>query len=171
MKSSIDKFTIPISESDFQLVGVIEGDKSMSQPKQAAQENISVNYGYLTLYVVILALNSIAVSWTTGGNNQTANVIAAKLDWNAAETRLHNTAINFAAQIGKSLGAIVGGKLIQESRRDVFMKYNFLAMVSTLLMQFLSFPMLVFGKFTNGFVVTVAYIAAIKMINETVPVA
>jgi hypothetical protein len=30
-----------------------------------------------------LGLSAITVAWTTGGNNQTANIFAAKLAWNA----------------------------------------------------------------------------------------
>ena len=42
-----------------------------------------VNSGILMLYVVGVALNGICQAWTTGGNNQTASVFAAKLNWTA----------------------------------------------------------------------------------------
>ena len=56
-----------------------------------------VNYMYLALYVITLSLNGICVAWTTGGNNQTASIFAAKLGWSAAETRKYNTLINVAS--------------------------------------------------------------------------
>ena len=76
-------------------------DKELAQPQSVKQDDATprfeFNHCYLTLYVLTLALNNICVSWTTGGNNQTANVIAAKLDWTGEQTRNYNAAINFAS--------------------------------------------------------------------------
>jgi hypothetical protein len=52
---------------------------------------------YLLQFVLIMGLNGICVAWTTGGNNQTANIIAAKLGWSQSETRFNNTLINVAS--------------------------------------------------------------------------
>jgi hypothetical protein len=59
--------------------------------------NKDVNVSYILFYVSLLSLNGICVAWTTGGNNQTANLVAAKLGWNAEETRFYNTAINLSS--------------------------------------------------------------------------
>jgi len=71
-----------------------------------------VNKWYVALYAITMAINGINVAWTTGGNNQTANIFAAKLGWSGEETRFYNTMINFASQFGKAIGAFVGGILI-----------------------------------------------------------
>lgn len=71
--------------------------------------------------------------------------------------------------MGKTLGAFFAGWLIGEGRKDVFIKFNILAFLSTLMMQHLSFGTLFVGKFINGVSVTVVNISALKMINETVP--
>lgn len=64
-----------------------------------------VNYWFLILYVLSVGVNGISVAWTTGGNNQTASIFAAKLGWNSEQTRANNTLINFCSQVGKVLGA------------------------------------------------------------------
>lgn len=64
------------------------------------------------LYVITCAINGVCVAWTTGGCNQTSSIFAAKLDWNEADTRFYNTALNFASQVGKAVGATIGGSLI-----------------------------------------------------------
>ena len=117
-----------------------------------------------------MGINGICVAWTTGGNNQTASIFAAKLSWTSDQTRIYNTLINFASQIGKSFGAFFGGKLIQNGRKNVFITGNAMSIISCLLMQYISLPTLVIGKFLNGFFVTIVQMAQIKMINETVPV-
>ena len=56
-----------------------------------------VNWRFLILYVCSIAINGICVAWTTGGANQTTPVFAAKLNWDAEETRRYNTLINFCS--------------------------------------------------------------------------
>lgn len=56
-----------------------------------------VNKWYIVLYIFTMGINGICVAWTTGGNNQTANIFAAKLGWTADQARLNNTLINFAS--------------------------------------------------------------------------
>ena len=117
-----------------------------------------------------MAANGICVAWTTGGNNQTANLFSAKLNWTDDETRVYNSLINLASQIGKSLGATYGGLIIGPGRKKAFIRFNILGIMSCLIMQFVSVPTLILGKFLHGFTITVVHIAANKMISETVPV-
>lgn len=132
-------------------------------------KTFKVNNWYITLYAITLALNCINVSWTTGGNNQTASVFAAKFDWTAKETQLNNSMINFASQIGKALGAVVGGKLILKGRMRVFIIYNILSILACLMMQVLDVRMIIAGKFLHGVFVTIVHIVNCKMIMETIP--
>ena len=60
-------------------------------------------------YVVIIGINGIIVTFTVAGNNQTANIFAAKLMWTAEEARRNNTFINTFSLIGKTMGATFGG--------------------------------------------------------------
>ena len=78
--------------------------------------------------------------------------------------------INFASQVGKTLGATYGGNIIPNGRKRVFIWFNIMAIASQILMQYVNIYTLSIGKFLNGFFVTVVHIANIKMINETVPV-
>ena len=78
--------------------------------------------------------------------------------------------INFASQVGKTLGATYGGNIIPNGRKKVFILFNILAIASDLIMQIVNIYTITIGKFLNGFFVTVVHIANIKMINETVPV-
>jgi predicted MFS family arabinose efflux permease len=94
---------------------------------------MEVNTRYILLFVVIMGLNGICVAWTTGGNNQTANVIAAKLGWTAEETRRNNTLINVCSQVGKTLGAYFGGKIIPIGRKKVFLYGNVLSFLTCLM--------------------------------------
>ena len=50
------------------------------------------------------------------------------------------------------------------------MWFNVLAIISCLIMQYLSTVTLCLGKFLHGVFITVVHISQIKMINETVPV-
>jgi len=85
----------------------------LAEGGEASQKELipkfKVNTGYLLLYLFSIGCNGICVAWTTGGNNQTASIFAAKLGWDAQQTRVNNTLINFASQMGKALGAMVGG--------------------------------------------------------------
>ena len=56
-----------------------------------------VSKSFIALYLASLGVNGICVAWTTGGNNQTAGVFAAKMGWTGEETRFNNTFINFAS--------------------------------------------------------------------------
>lgn len=143
---------------------------SKGSSKNELIKHFKVNYKFLVFYVVTLALNGMSVAWTTGGNNQTANLFSAKLDWSDDETRLYNSLINLASQIGKSLGATYGGLIIGPGRRKAFIQHNIFSILSCLLMQIVSVPSLILGKFLHGFTITVVHIAANKMISETVPV-
>lgn len=110
------------------------------------------------------------MAWTNGGNNQTASVFAAKLDWTASETRLFNTLINFGSALGKAIGAIYGSRVIIMGRKKAFILFNVLSLLSTLMMQVLSVYTLVIGKLLSGTFTTVVHMAMLKHINETVPV-
>ena len=50
-----------------------------------------------TTHFHILLPGTTTITYNGSGNNQTANVFAAKFDWSASETRFYNTAINFAS--------------------------------------------------------------------------
>lgn len=67
------------------------------EPKADLIPKFKVNYWFLVLYILSIGCNGICVAWTTGGNNQTASIFAAKLGWDAAETRWNNSLINFAS--------------------------------------------------------------------------
>jgi hypothetical protein len=137
----------------------IELDLSIPSKKNNLIPQFKVNKWFIMLYIMSMGINGICVAWTTGGNNQTASIFAAKLGWSTDETRLNNTLINFASQIGKAMGAFYGGKLIQNGRKKVFIFANFMSIASCLLMQIVSMFTLFTGKFLNGFFVTVVHMA------------
>ena len=91
--------------------------QSEVEDKKPKMEKFKINFLYLMLYVLSIGCNGVAVAWTTGGNNQTASIFAAKLGWNAEQTRFNNSLINFASQCGKALGAVIGGQLISNGRK------------------------------------------------------
>ena len=72
--------------------------------------------------------------------------------------------------MGKTVGATVGGNIIANGRKRIFIFFNILAIISQVLMQILDLRTIVLGKFLNGLFVTSVHIAYIKMINETAPV-
>ena len=133
-------------------------------------KQFKINWGFLILYICSIAINGICVSWTTGGANQTTPIFAAKLGWTSAETRRNNTLINFCSQVGKAIGATYGGQLIPYGRKKAFIGFNVASFVACLFMQILNVWTLCIGKFFHGIFVTVCHMAALKMVNETVPV-
>ena len=83
---------------------------------------------------------------------------------------MYNSLINLSSQVGKSLGALYGGYAIVQGRKAPFIIHCILSILSSLIMQIVSTPTLILGKFFNGFSVTVTHMASIKMLSETVPV-
>ena len=130
----------------------------------------AVNHWYIILCICTFSVNGLCVAWTTGGYNQSASIFAAKLDWTGAQAQDYNSLINFSSQIGKAIGALLGGLLISKGRNKVFICFNILALLSCLSMQYINVWVLAAGKFFNGIFVTIVHIAQIKMINEIVPV-
>ena len=49
------------------------------------------------------------MGFAISGNNQTANVIAAKFAWTEEETRFYNSLINACSISGMAVGSFVGG--------------------------------------------------------------
>lgn len=79
--------------------------------------------------------------------------------------------INFASQLGKTLGGIYGSKVIIHGRKQAFITFNILTILDTLLMQWLNVWAIILGKFLQGISVTVVHLAVMKIINETVPLS
>jgi hypothetical protein len=68
-----------------------------SSPSPSLIQEYKVNKLFILLYIITMGANGICVAWTTGGNNQTASIFAAKLGWSADETRKYNSMINFSS--------------------------------------------------------------------------
>jgi MFS family permease len=86
-------------------------------------------------------------------------VYAAKLNWTGEDTRFYNSLVNFSSQIGKTIGAFVGGQMIMRGRKKVFIYSNVVALLSVLIMQIMNIYCLCIGKFINGVFVTMVHIA------------
>jgi uncharacterized membrane protein len=149
----------------------------MGEEKRIKQTNktelikkFKTNRWFLIIYALFVGVNGISVAWTTGGNNQTAPIFAAKMNWSASEARLNIMLINFASQFGKAVGATYGGRIIPKGRKKVFIWFNILAVLSCAILEIVNLYALIIGKFLHGVFVTVVHICAIKMLNETVPV-
>ena len=110
------------------------------------------------------------MGFVVAGNNQTANVIAAKFSWTEEETRLYNSLINAMSILGLSLGSFAGGLVIPYGRRKTILIFNFLAEISICTTLILKVPAILIGKFAFGFFSGVINVAAPKMLDETVPV-
>ena len=67
------------------------------------------------------------------------------------------------------MGAVVGGKLVKGGRKKVFLDFNAYAVISYIFMQVLDVYVMAAAKFVNAFLVTVVQVAAVMMVNETVP--
>lgn len=145
-----------------------EDDSKDAQPADESRV-FKANESYIMLYVLTFALNTVNVAWTTAGNNQMAPIFAAKFGWDAAETRLNNSLINLASQIGKAAGAILGGYLILNGRKRIFLVFSCLSIQAIMIQQILDMRAIVLGKLLHGICVTVVHIANVKMIQETVP--
>jgi MFS family permease len=84
--------------------------------------------------------------------------------------RQNNKLINICSLFGKTIGAVIGGKLIENGRRSAFIKYNLLAILASLIMQYLSLFTLCLGSFLQGICIIIVQISISKMINESIPV-
>lgn len=56
------------------------GSDEESKPPEndSKHHEFKANHGYILLYVITMALNTINVAWTTAGHNQVAPIFAAK---------------------------------------------------------------------------------------------
>ena len=70
---------------------------SSSEDEEELIPRFKVNKSFLVFYLLSISCNGICVAWTTAGNNQTASIFAAKLNWTAEETRINNTIINLVS--------------------------------------------------------------------------
>ena len=59
----------------------IEVDLAVPQRKNVLIPEYKVNKWFIVLYIFTMGINGVCVAWTTGGNNQTASIFAAKLGW------------------------------------------------------------------------------------------
>ena len=109
------------------------------------------------------------MGFAISGNNQTANVIAAKFDWTEEETRFFNSLINACSILGMSFGSFFGGIVIQMGRRRTILLFNILSIISLCTSLILNLPAIVIGKFLFGFSSGVINVAGPKMLDETVP--
>ena len=92
------------------------------------------------------------------------------MGWTEDEMRLNNKLINLCSLFGKTIGSVIGGKLIENGRRSAFIKYNILAILTSLIMQYLSLFTLCLGSFLHGICIIIVQISISKMINESIPV-
>lgn len=125
---------------------------------------------FLNLFVLALGFGGMQMGFAISGNNQTANVIAAKFDWTEKETRFFNSLINSCSILGMAVGSFSGGIAIQMGRRKTSIIFNILSVISLCTTLILSLPAIVIGKFLFGFSSGVINVAHTKMLDETVPV-
>lgn len=64
---------------------------------------------FLNVFVLALGFGGMQMGFAISGNNQTANVIAAKFAWTEEETRFYNSLINACSISGMAVGSFVGG--------------------------------------------------------------
>ena len=73
------------------------------------QPTPKANLVFLNLFTLALGLGGIQVGFCFSGNNQTANVMAAKFGWDEAQTRFYNSLINAFSVAGMAAGSFLGG--------------------------------------------------------------
>ena len=96
------------------------------QPKDSLsgdqQDKLQMNLGYVVPYLLVMVLGLWHTSWAMNGNTMTTEIFKAKLEWDDSETMLYNTIITSAGVMGMIPGSILGGRLIQNGRRQAAIK-------------------------------------------------
>ena len=131
---------------------------------------IKAKPGYLCGFQVYLMLMTAQCGFVLSGNNSVNDVIAAKLNWSTAETKLNNTIISSAAITGLIVGSVLSSKMVICGRR-------FCAILSTILIIVSVIPTVVWvnlyciagGRFVYGFAASVLVTCANLILAETVP--
>ena len=129
----------------------------------------NVNLLYLNLYVLALGVGLLQLGFGIAGNNQTANIIAAKFEWSTEETQFYNSVINVCSVVGMGTGSIAGGLIIPIGRRKTLIIFNLFSMVALGITLIENVWAISVGKLLFGFSAGVISIAAPKMLDETVP--
>ena len=81
-----------------------------------------MNLSYVVPYLFVMVLGLWHTSWAMNGNTMTTAIFKAKLEWDDSETILYNTIITSAGVFGMIPGSILGGRLIQNGRRQAAIK-------------------------------------------------
>ena len=81
-----------------------------------------MNLSYVVPYLFVMVLGLWHTSWACNGNTMTTKIFQAKLGWDESETMLYNTIITSAGVVGMIPGSIIGGRLIQDGRRQAAIK-------------------------------------------------
>lgn len=109
------------------------------------------------------------MGWAISGNNQTANILAAKFGWSEDETQFYNSLINVSSVVGMGIGSLSGGLIVPIGRRKTLLYFNAISIVFVGMQLYLNVFMIAAGKLLFGVCVGVINIAAPKMLDETVP--
>ena len=70
---------------------------------------------------------------------------------------------------GLALGAVIGGRIIENNRRAPIIIFNWIAMIGCMISIIENFTIVCIGRFMFGFSTGVLIIAAPKILEETVP--
>ena len=70
---------------------------------------------------------------------------------------------------GLALGAVIGGRIIENNRRAPIIIFNWIAMIGCMISIIENFTIVCIGRFIFGFSTGVLIIAAPKILEETVP--
>ena len=98
--------------------------------EKETQQNKQINTLWLHLYCFALGFGGLNLAFAISGNNQTANIIAAKFQMDAEEKLFWNSLINVCSVVGMGLGAFLGGLIIPIGRRKTLIIFNLIAIVS-----------------------------------------
>mmetsp|Transcript_17562 Transcript_17562/g.12526 ORF Transcript_17562/g.12526 Transcript_17562/m.12526 type:complete len:277 (-) Transcript_17562:580-1410(-) len=109
------------------------------------------------------------MGWLMVGVNTLIPVFQDHYVWTNEESDLYNTLISTIGLIGSAIGSLLGGKILQYSRRRGVVIFDIVAIVGLSLMMIQNVTALLIGRFIYGFGCGVLSTATTVIIGDMVP--
>ncbi len=109
------------------------------------------------------------MGWLMVGVNTLTPVFEDHFVWTEDESTLYNMLISTIGLIGSSIGGLMGGKILQYSRRKGVLIFDLVAITGLTLMMIQEIAVLLVGRFIYGFGCGVLSTATTVIIGDMVP--
>eukprot|EP00347_Sterkiella_histriomuscorum_P017146 403350492 len=140
-----------------------------SQFNLQLKRKFQVNWTFLTMFNIILNLCEILIGYVISCTNQLTITFNAKFDFVNENQALYQGLIGSSGIFGMTMGALIGGRLMQNGRKNLFVATSIIGIVGCIISMFENIPCILIGRAIFGFACGVQSVCIPRYIEETVP--